>query len=155
MRDVIILRGIPGSGKSTYARQLAKGRPARILSADDFFTTADGTYQFDAAFLHAAHKACLREYTRALGVPPIKGGLIVVDNTNTREAEITPYYALAEAYDWHPEVHQIDCPLDVAIARQIHGVPVDQIVKMHARVRSTLPSWWTHTLVPYASIRRE
>ena len=44
MKSLILVRGIPGSGKSTFAKEISYGFP--FLSADDFFMI-EGKYQFD------------------------------------------------------------------------------------------------------------
>jgi predicted kinase len=53
----VILRGLPGSGKSTSARRhaaatMSRGQRCEICSADDFFVgVGGGTYAFDASRL--------------------------------------------------------------------------------------------------------
>ena len=44
-KKLVILVGLPGSGKSTKAKELA-GTEGIILSTDEFFMK-DGEYQFD------------------------------------------------------------------------------------------------------------
>ena len=52
---ITLLRGVPGSGKSTYANKLAKNdEKVVVFSTDDFFThfnqdTKQYEYQFDVA----------------------------------------------------------------------------------------------------------
>ena len=46
-KTLYILRGIPGSGKTTHAKRLA-GTNGVIISADDYFMR-DGEYCFDAS----------------------------------------------------------------------------------------------------------
>ncbi len=64
---IIILCGLPGSGKTTWAKQNYPG--ARIVSADDFFMVQGPTgkvYMFDPAKLSDAHALCLREFTETI-----------------------------------------------------------------------------------------
>jgi hypothetical protein len=72
---VVILRGLPGSGKSSFARALAGacsrvgkpggegrsigGRAAVVCSADDYFERLG---KFDAGLLAQAHQACQQRY---------------------------------------------------------------------------------------------
>lgn len=48
-RQVVILRGISGAGKSSLVASLTAGRSSdevAVCSADDYFATADGGYRF-------------------------------------------------------------------------------------------------------------
>jgi len=64
---VIIMRGVPGSGKSSYVAR--KYPEATVCSADNFFMSADDQgilhYQFNPAQLSAAHDECFREFKNA------------------------------------------------------------------------------------------
>lgn len=51
-----ILRGAPGSGKTTWA--LANRQTSTLCSADHYFTGPDGVYRFDASKIGLAHAAC-------------------------------------------------------------------------------------------------
>ncbi|XP_036108867.1 NEDD4-binding protein 2-like 1 isoform X4 [Molossus molossus] len=56
-KHLYLLRGLPGSGKTTLARQLQHDFPrALIFSTDDFFFTEDGAYEFNPDFLEEAHE---------------------------------------------------------------------------------------------------
>ena len=54
-KRVVLLRGLPGSGKSTAAAALG----GRALSTDDYFRTADGRYVFRPERLPDAHRVGL------------------------------------------------------------------------------------------------
>ena len=58
MSTLILVRGLPGSGKTTLAIKLAAAYPgAACLSADNYFTDAlTGEYRFDSAQLEQAHE---------------------------------------------------------------------------------------------------
>ncbi|KAL7981685.1 hypothetical protein Chor_010880 [Crotalus horridus] len=54
---LVLLRGLPGSGKSYLARVLLEDNPGGImLSTDDYFYQKNGQYQFDADCLADAHE---------------------------------------------------------------------------------------------------
>jgi hypothetical protein len=59
---VIVCRGLPGAGKSTYVATLSPG--AVVCSADSYFVGPDGAYRFDPAKLGQAHEACWTQATR-------------------------------------------------------------------------------------------
>lgn len=54
MTTLYLIRGIPGSGKSTFAQNLYSfGMVEAVIEADDYFYT-DGVYQFDPSMLGSA-----------------------------------------------------------------------------------------------------
>jgi len=125
---VEILRGISGSGKSTVARKLvANVNSSIICSADDYFVTLVGKYEFDARQLSAAHGYCKGKYAAALelGVE-----LVVVDNTNTQKWEFENYVHQAHAAGYEVNVQVVGDPKDWESikGRNIHGVP-DEVLK--------------------------
>jgi len=142
---VTILRGIPGSGKSTYCK---KNYPnAAWYSADYYFINEKGVYAFDPSKLGEAHGYCLRGVVQHLERHPLNMDL-VVDNTNTTAVEIAPYAALAQAYGCELEIITIQCMPEVAAARNVHGVPLEGVRRMYAQlIGATLPPWWPHRVV--------
>jgi predicted kinase len=139
---VVVLRAISGAGKTTYARQLLAQHvgTSRVVSADHLFEV-DGEYRFDPARIGEAHAACLRAFVDAL-----ESGteLVIVDNTNTSVIECAPYMALAPAFGYSAEIHQLEVDPRVAAARNTHGVPADVVAKMAAKLAADqLPPWWT------------
>lgn len=125
MAKLIIVRGLPGSGKSTYAKTLVDLDCADLfLEADQYFEDGFGNYLFDATKLHAAHKWCQYEVKRYLGM----GMTVVVSNTFTTAKEMKPYIQMAE-----------ELGLDVDVIRMmdnfgsIHNVPDHTIERMRDR----------------------
>ena len=133
-KRVIIMRGISGSGKSTYTRFHLPG--AHVCSADQFFIDPQGVYQFDARKLGEAHRWCYRNFLTAL---VNEWDPIVVDNTNTQLFEFYGYVQLAWAYDYKVEVIRMDTPVEVAAARNLHGVPPAGVKAMQDRFQSIPP----------------
>lgn len=86
-----LIRGLPGSGKSTIASKLAANRLNTVhLEADDFFMM-DGVYTFDPKKLSEAHKQCKERTERFLSC----GYDVVVANTFIRYTELVPYIDIA------------------------------------------------------------
>ena len=88
-----IVRGIPGSGKSTFAKQLT----ANVFEADHYFYDNDGNYKFIASEIKDAHKECQDNIRIAMesSIPKI-----AVSNTSTQEWEMEPYFELAKKYGY-------------------------------------------------------
>jgi hypothetical protein len=146
---VVIMSGVPGSGKSTYARSIAASLDAqvKIVSADDFFTRDDGSYNSDPQCLFAAHAGCMRTYLNALPRLQSTRGVIVVDNTNTSAVEIAPYYMAATAYALDVEIVTVLCDPKLAAARNTHDVNPDLVNALDANLRArVIPPYWHVTL---------
>jgi len=117
-----LLRGLPGSGKSTFAQNIGGLR----VEADYFFMR-NGEYAFDQSQLHAAHKWCQSVAERWMqdGEFPV-----VVSNTFTTEKEMKPYLALAEEYGYAVTSIIVE---NRHGGKSVHNVPQETIDKMRAR----------------------
>lgn len=92
MPTLYLIRGVPGSGKSTFANKLFSAAiVSEIYEADTFFIK-DGKYQFDATKIAAAHRWCQSEVHAALS----DGMNVAVSNTSTTEREVETYAKIAE-----------------------------------------------------------
>ena len=133
--DLILLRGLPGSGKSTLAKvilQLPSNTEPEVLSADDFFETKDGLYNFDAAKLKEAHNYCQFRCSERMRQQKAK---IVVANTFTQEWEMDEYYKMAERYNYR--VHTVIVENRHG-NENVHGVPKDKLRQMENRFQIKL-----------------
>jgi predicted kinase len=92
-KSLVILRGLPGSGKSAFASLIGRAR----CSADDYLITREGEYKWSVDKLRKAHSWCMRKCERFM-----KAGIetIVVDNTTITEKELKPYLELAKKYNY-------------------------------------------------------
>jgi len=120
MAALILVRGLPGSGKSTIAKALGGVH----LEADMFFMAADGTYNWRPEALRAAHKWCQDATEEELEA----GHDVVVSNTFTTIKELLPYFIIAEDHDIVPTVivAQNQFP-------NIHAVPEEALERMRGR----------------------
>ena len=129
---LFIVRGLPGSGKSTFAKTLG----GTHFETDNFFMV-DGEYKFDVTKLKAAHEWCQNSVNTAmiLNITTDLNNTIVISNTFTQEWEMKPYFDMAETYGYrvfslivenrHGGVNQ-------------HGVPEDKLEIMKNRFETKL-----------------
>lgn len=97
-KDLIILRGLSGSGKSTVGQLF--GTKA-ICSADDYFMR-NGIYCWYGEGLPYAHSWCQRKCRRFMKK---QAKIIIIDNTSARERDLVPYQDLARQFGYR--VHSI------------------------------------------------
>lgn len=119
---LILVRGLPGSGKSTFAK--SRMRDGDVHLEADMWFYQDGCYSFDKSKLSEAHNWCLSQAKIALE----KGQRVWVSNTFTTYRELQPYLELVEDLGLKSYVY---------VARgsfsNIHKVPEDVITQMKNR----------------------
>jgi len=124
MKKIIYLvRGLPGSGKSTFAKTLG----GEHYEADMFFIDGNGEYKFDGSKIKWAHEWCHdMVYMDMIKEIP----KIVVSNTFTQEWEMQPYFELAKKYGY--KVFSIIVENRHEGINE-HGVPEEKIEQMKNR----------------------
>jgi len=144
MKAVIINRGVPGSGKSSFSKEYClalsdSNITNKIVSSDHFFETPEG-YVYDITKAGDAHATCFYNFIKALSD---NTGIVVVDNTNTSEIEMYPYYLAARAYGYRVVIKTFLIDLEVSIARNIHKVPAASCAAMYSKLMSSqIPPFW-------------
>lgn len=133
MTKLILVRGLPGSGKSTYARELERSNLNLIhLEADEFFVDLDDEYKFDIKLLGAAHEWCYGVTVRALRA----GHDVAVSNTFTRLWELEKYLAIPTLLP--------DVTLEIVEMKtqygSVHDVPAEKIKQMTERWQEIVTS---------------
>lgn len=124
MRTLVIVRGVSGSGKSTYVKKHFKGCPH--FEADMYFEDENGHYSFRADDLPKAHAWCKSETEKALKNK--KNKTVVVSNTFTRYWEMSAYFQLAEKHRAEVKVLRMKNQY-----KNTHGVPDNIVEQMRSR----------------------
>ena len=148
VRELILVRGLPGSGKTRLASIIASLSipecPISVstFATDDFFM-ANGEYKFNQGKLSDYHirnqNAVEKQMQDAIETGayydlPVND-LIIVHNTFTQDWEMEAYYELADTYGYTVTSIIVENHHN---GKSIHNVPYDSIVHMKDRFEITL-----------------
>lgn len=128
-KTLILVRGIPGSGKTTFAEIISGNVP--VVSADDYFYE-NGKYLFNPDELGNAHKYCQLSTLTMMEKGFEK---ICVANTFTTQKEMNPYFDMANDYGYRI--------FSIIVENRhgnlsIHNVPDETIINMKKRFNISL-----------------
>lgn len=130
--SLILLRGLPGAGKTALAETLSENGKHPMFSVDDYFTGTDGSYQFRYDENHEAYRLCEQNTDAAL-----KGGAekVFVHNTFTMDWEMEPYFKMAAKYGYRVFVVTVE---NRHGGSNNHGIPAGHLEKMAEKYRVVL-----------------
>lgn len=125
---VVILRGVPGAGKSAFIKN---NFPAdvSVCSADSYFINDDRKYEFRPELIGEAHNACMRKFI-FLTANDTGHSLVIVDNTGIYYSEVSPYVLVAQSRSYEVQVIRLVIDPAIAAARNVHNVPPALIHRM-------------------------
>lgn len=128
MRTLYIVRGLPGSGKSTLGNVLC---PGRSFAADDYFEkiAKEQNKKYSDVFcgtkLGEAHTQCTNNVKDAM---ESDDNDVAVCNTFSESWEAKTYFTLALLHGW--TVMIVECQ---SVFANTHDVPRESIMKMRKR----------------------
>ena len=120
--DLVLIRGLPGSGKCNMASILAM-IGYKHFEAGMFFEIG-GTYRFDRTRIGDAHDWCQHMTRQALA----RGDNVVVSNTFTTGWEMEPYFSMTTR-----TVRVIEAKENLA---NVHGAPPEAVKRLALRWES-------------------
>lgn len=123
-KTLILIRGIPGSGKSLLANYLSSLFEAPHYETDQFFEGPKG-YNFDGSFLSLAHEWCQAQVKLAM---KLEIPVIIVANTFSRQWEWQNYESQAELKGYNLIIIETSYP-----GESVHNVPSYTVANMLAR----------------------
>jgi len=122
MKELFLLRGLPGAGKSTLAKSLG----GMHMEADKYFEY-EGKYEFDASKLKEAHAWC----QNAVSVWMTNGAeKVVVSNTFTQTWEMDYYFELAKEHGYRVYSLVVE---NRHGGENVHNVPKEKVEEMARR----------------------
>ena len=121
---LILVRGISGSGKTTYAKKLIKDDPTLSHYEADMYFYQDEEYKFVPTKLKEAHAWCKAQTEIDL----LFGKSVIVSNTFTQKWEIQPYIELGKKMEAEVIIKKA-----IGNYQNIHGVPIETLKKMKDR----------------------
>ncbi len=135
-KKMIIVRGLPGSGKTYLTNFLYKYKKNTvILNNDDIWTDRNGNYLYtnkewfrigNEISIVKCRNACQKNFEN-----------VVIDNPNTTWKEIEPYLALAKEYDYNVEVlepnNEWSKDSDKCLNKTLHSIP-KEVIDKHVKI---------------------
>lgn len=130
-KTLVLIRGIPGSGKTTLAKEIADGVIEHPhFETDNFFTNPyTGEYRFKPELIKVAHQWCQSLVFKALLDEEPK---VIVSNTFTQIWELEPYLEMAQRFGYKVDIHT--CTGEYT---NVHGVPEEKVQEMKQRFEPT------------------
>ena len=132
-KALIILSGVPGCGKSTFARLFHNGETCVHIQTDEFWINPDtGQYEFKGSRLKEAHyyaaRLCIEQMQK--GVP-----MIMVEDANTKETYLERFQTIADCYGYKTVYIVLE---NRHGGKDIHNVAEDTLLRMERELKARL-----------------
>ena len=142
MKKIIILQGLPASGKSTYARQLAESDPTKyVIINRDSLRKMCGKYWVP---IRESYISDLERY--AISSALINGFIPIIDATNLNDSVLDEWKDIAYDYKAKIEYKTFPIQLEDAIERDSkregdNKVGESVIKKFYNKYKHILDTW--------------
>ncbi len=125
MSHLYLIRGLPGSGKSTFAKTLADCLGCKQYEHDQYLYTEEGEYLWTESRMAYAYRQCLRDTESAM----VEGNPVVVSNVFPTSKALKNYRKLAEKYGYRVTYIVVE---NRRGGVNIHDVPQEELDNMRA-----------------------
>ncbi len=130
---LILLRGVSGAGKSTFAKFLIDNfKETPTHHEADMWMMKDGVYDFNPNNLGYCHAQCILSTERDMQVDI---PFIIVSNTFTTQKELNPYLSLAEKYQYKVISLVVENRNNT---QSVHSVPKEVLDSQAARLHRSI-----------------
>ena len=126
--QVYLIRGIPGSGKTTHAKRVLH---SDVVIEDDDFFTRNGVYRFVEAELPEAQAFALKRFSLAIADRNNRDKTISVCNTFSRRWEIAPYIEACKKAGVEFSVIRMDGTFE-----NVHDIPEYKVHNMSESIEN-------------------
>ncbi len=135
-KTLYVMRGLPGSGKSAVAEQLADGN---VYAADDYPGLYGEDMSFNPSLLGKAHESTKNKIIEAMKRGESK---IALANTNTQHWEMSPYVKAAQEHGYYVTFVHVEGTIGPSgeMTKNIHRVPDEALGRMKSRFEPFDPS---------------
>lgn len=130
LKQLVILRGAQGAGKSSTAAVWANWEGSRWYEADQYWLDMNGNYDYDPDRIAKAHAWCFDMVEAA-----VRKGIsrVIVSNTFKRAKDVDRYVDLGHKWGYDVKVYVVAGKHD-----NTHGVPEDVV----AKCREEMEPWF-------------
>ena len=118
-----LIRGLPGSGKSTFAATIAAALQCDHWEHDQYLYTDEGEYVWTESRMAYAYRQCLRDTEATME----RGQPVVVPNVFPTAKSLKNYRKLAEKYGYQVTYIVVE---NRRGGQNIHNVPEDALKGM-------------------------
>lgn len=130
-KTLIIVRGVPGSGKSTFAGKLKEYLTHKKYIGDAFesdtFFMKNGVYKFNPNLLYLAHKICYDKVFNNLAKDDVN--FSIVANTFISKSDVKKYRKQAEELGYDVVIYRMTNKF-----KDVHNVPEETLKKMRENI---------------------
>ena len=132
MVKLLVMRGIPASGKSTFAKKLVADQPNWFrVNRDDIRSMFNG----DMPYNYKREKQVMASQKAIVRAILSTGANVIIDDTNLTDRHLARWRTVANEFSAEYAVHVMETPLKDCVARNSirdrdHYVPISVLVNM-------------------------